>query len=116
NPGSGSEGDMLKSVTESSRRHSQALSYIPGEGVLLAGATTEYRLGHLIAEGGEGRVYAIQQRDDVVAKVYKELDLSHRGKLAAMVSRGSRSLRRVCAWPLTALSDGNDETVGFVME
>src|SRR4051812_4513293 len=100
---------MLKSVSESARRHNQALSYIPDTGSLLAGGNMEYRLDNLIAEGGEGKVYAVKGRDDVVAKVYKELDLGRKEKLSVMTQRGSRSLRRVCAWPLSALSDSTDD-------
>lgn len=107
---------MLKGVSESARQHSQAFSYIPGTGVLLAGTTSEYRLDNLIAEGGEGKVYEVKGREDVVAKIYKDQDATRKEKLKLMTERGSRSLRKVCAWPLSPLSDSGDETVGFVME
>jgi DNA-binding helix-hairpin-helix protein with protein kinase domain len=107
---------MLRSVSESSRRHSQALSYIPSTGTLLAGGNTEYRLDGLLAEGGEGRVFEVKGRDDVVAKIYKDLDMSRKEKLRIMTARGTKSLRKVSAWPISALSDSTDETVGFVME
>ncbi len=107
---------MLRGVSESARRHSQAFSYIPDSGALLAGGSTEYRLDGLIAEGGEGRVFEIKGRDELVAKIYKEQDLGRREKLQLMVDRSTRGLRKVSAWPLSALSDSGDEVVGFVME
>jgi len=107
---------MLKGVSESARRQSRALSYIPDSGTLLAGSNREYRLDSLIAEGGEGRVFDVKGHEELVAKIYKEIDLGRKAKLQLMVSRGTRGLRKVCAWPLSPLSDSGDETVGFVME
>src|SRR5512133_261897 len=95
---------MLKGVSESARRQSIALSYVPGDGSLLAGGN------------GEGKIYTVDARDEIVAKIYKELDLNREDKLRLMVGRTTRGLRKVCAWPLTPLYDSQDEAVGFVME
>lgn len=107
---------MLKGVSESARRHTQAFAYVPDTGTLLAGGNSEYRLGSLIAEGGEGKVYEIKGNGDLVAKVYKEYDLGRKEKLQLMARVTTRGLRKVCAWPLSPLSNSTDETVGFVME
>jgi DNA-binding helix-hairpin-helix protein with protein kinase domain len=87
-----------------------------GPGALLAGDSREYRLGQVIAEGGEGIVYRVQGRDDVVAKLYKEWDYSRDAKLHGLIDLSTKRLRRVAAWPLSRLCDAEDRTVGFVME
>lgn len=107
---------MLRSVSESARQFGRAFSYVPTAGTLLAGGNSEYRLGEMIAEGGEGVVFEIEGREELLAKVYKEADPARREKLKLMAQRGSRGLRKVCTWPITPLSDSNDTTVGFVME
>src|SRR5437016_4206329 len=107
---------MVKSVSESARRHAHALSYIPEQGALLAGDAAEIRLGRLLAEGGEGKVYAIEDRSDLVAKIYKDYDLSRREKLQTMLSRSTRGLRKISAWPVFTLQDSTDVTVGFAMQ
>jgi DNA-binding helix-hairpin-helix protein with protein kinase domain len=107
---------MLKSVSESMRRHSQALGYVPDTGSLLAGGNMEYRLADLIAEGGEGKVFYVENREDIVAKVYKEFEPGRKEKLHLMTQMSTKGLRKVCAWPLSALSDSKEETIGFVME
>ncbi|HWA82695.1 MAG TPA: hypothetical protein VG820_04645 [Fimbriimonadaceae bacterium] len=107
---------MLKGVSESARRHTQAFSYVPDTDTLLAGGGNEYRLAELIAEGGEGKVFSIKGHGELVAKVYKEYDLGRKDKLQLMATSATRGLRRVCAWPLVPLSNSMDETVGFVME
>lgn len=107
---------MLKGISESARNFQRAVGYMPDSGSLLAGDTREYRLGDLIAEGGEGKVYFVEQHDDLVAKIYKDLDLHRKEKLQLMISQSSRGLRKVCAWPVSILSDSTDQTVGFIME
>ncbi|AIE84934.1 protein kinase domain-containing protein [Fimbriimonas ginsengisoli] len=87
-----------------------------GPGALLAGDSREYRLGSVIAEGGEGIVYRIQGRDDVVAKLYKEWEYTRDAKLHGLIDVSNKRLRRVAAWPLSRLCDAEDKTVGFVME
>lgn len=85
-------------------------------GSLLAGNRTEYRLAARLAEGGEGVVYRILDRTDVVAKIYREFDHTRGPKLSHLVSVGSKRLHRVAAWPLSVLQDPESKTVGFVME
>lgn len=87
-----------------------------GPGALLAGDSLEYRLGDVLAEGGEGVVHFVRGREDVVAKLYKEWEYGRDEKLRRMIELSSKRLRRVAAWPLSRLSDDQDQTVGFVME
>ena len=76
----------------------------------------EYRLGTLLAEGGEGRVYRLQGREDVLAKLYSEPGIGREVKLEHLIEIGNKRLLHVAAWPLSRLRDSRDETVGFVME
>lgn len=89
----------------------------PGlQGTLLAGDRMEYRLGTPFAEGGEGRVFAIATRQDVVAKIYKEPDCRREAKLRSLLELSNPSLRAIGAWPMSLLRDSQDSMVGFVME
>lgn len=92
------------------------IGYLPEKGTLLAGDKMSYRLGPLIAEGGEGKVYDVDGRVDVVAKIYKESDYTRAEKLRIMIDGSTRGLRKVAAWPLSTLTDSGGSTVGFVME
>lgn len=85
-------------------------------GTLLAGQRTEYRLGDRLAEGGEGIVYRILGRPELVAKICREFDFSREAKLTHLVSEGTKRLHRVSAWPLSVLKDPEDRAVGFVMQ
>jgi len=87
-----------------------------GPGALLAGDSREYRLGNVLAEGGEGIVHYVRDREDVVAKLYKEWEYGRDEKLRRMIALSTKRLRRVAAWPLSQLSDDQDQMVGFVME
>lgn len=86
------------------------------QGRLLAGESREYRLGETIAEGGEGIVYRVQGRDDVVAKLYREWQPGRAEKLTHLIARLTKPLTQIAAWPLSRLTDDRDEVVGFVME
>lgn len=85
-------------------------------GTLFAGDSREYRLAEALAEGGEGVVYRIHGRDDVVAKLYKELDYTRDAKLKLLIGLSDRRLRRVTTVPLSRLRDAEDRLVGYVME
>lgn len=85
-------------------------------GALLAGDRTEYRLGKKIAEGGEGIVYRVEGRSDIVAKIYREFDYTREAKLRQMVGVGNKRLHRVCAWPLSILQEPDAKIAGFVMQ
>jgi len=87
-----------------------------GPGTLLAGDSMEYRLGRQLAEGGEGVVFRLQDRDDVVAKLYKEWQAGRDEKLARLIDLKNKRLTKIAAWPLSQLRNEVDEPIGFVME
>src|SRR5262245_6368090 len=76
------------------------------------------RLGWRIGTGAEGEVYEIQDRDDLVAKVYHEPPPPERAeKLVALSRLGNERLFNLSAWPVSTLRDSLDgDVVGFVMK
>jgi DNA-binding helix-hairpin-helix protein with protein kinase domain len=61
-------------------------------------------LGVELGRGGEGIVYALADRSEVVAKLYHQPpDANKAAKLAAMASLGTERLLRLTAWPLGTL-------------
>ncbi|MEP7338271.1 MAG: tetratricopeptide repeat protein [Acidobacteriota bacterium] len=77
-------------------------------------------MGRQIGTGGEGTVYEIQDRADLVAKIYHEPPSPEKAeKLLALARIGAERLFNLSAWPADVLSDqvpANDgNIVGFVM-
>src|SRR4051794_3262531 len=70
------------------------------------------RLGPLLSEGGEGRVYDVAGVPGAVAKLYKQR--RDDAKLRAMAAMYTPELARVAAWPTTLLRV-NGAAVGFLM-
>lgn len=69
----------------------------------------ELRLGAWIGGGGEGDVFDVVGRSDLVAKIYKTPpDARKTAKLSAMTQLGATSpaLLKFCAWPLSLLYPG----------
>ncbi len=63
-------------------------------------------LGPQLARGGEGSVYPVTDRPDLVAKVYHgPVSAEKAAKLAAMARLPSDRLRRLAAWPMDTLHD-----------
>ncbi|MGB8265448.1 MAG: hypothetical protein WCE44_03935 [Candidatus Velthaea sp.] len=78
-----------------------------------SGATVTIR--KKLGEGGEGVVFAISERSDVVAKIYsKPLSDRQVAKLEQMVFVGDDTLGSVAAWPTGMLYKGA-RPVGFTM-
>jgi len=76
----------------------------------------EIRLGQELGSGGEGSVFAIADRSDVVAKIYaSKPDERKIQKLSAMTGIASPALLRVSAWPVDVLQDVRGVTYGFIM-
>ncbi|CAM2143382.1 Protein kinase domain-containing protein [Pararobbsia alpina] len=76
----------------------------------------EVSLGELIGEGGEGRVYALRDAADHVAKLYREpLPARRQAKLHAMTALGDSYLRTIAAWPVEVLRGEGSRVVGFTM-
>ena len=73
-------------------------------------------LGAELARGGEGAIYEIAGRRDVVAKLYlKAIDRERSEKISALVSLGNEKLQALTAWPIEALRDAAGNTCGFTM-
>lgn len=70
------------------------------------------------AQGGEGKVFNIIGKPNMVAKLYKNglNDVSKERKLLVMVNNPpSKAVMSQIAWPLDVLYDGSNTFVGFVM-
>lgn len=76
------------------------------------------RLGRRIGAGAEGEVYEIQDRNDLVAKVYHEPPPPEKAeKLFVLARLGNERLFNLSTWPVSTLLDAPDgEVVGFVMK
>jgi DNA-binding helix-hairpin-helix protein with protein kinase domain len=76
------------------------------------------RLGRRIGIGAEGEVYEIQDRSDLVAKIYHEPPPPEKAeKLVVLSLLGNERLFNLSAWPVSTLRDAPDgEVVGFVMK
>lgn len=74
------------------------------------------RLGPQLGVGGQGAVYAVANRADVVAKIYLQAPEARAArKLAALVQAGDPRLESVSAWPQTVLRDAGGGVSGFLM-
>ncbi len=76
------------------------------------------KLGSRIGIGAEGEVYEIQDRTDLVAKLYHEPPSAEKAEKFVVLSRlGNERLFNLSAWPVDALRDAPDgAVVGFVMK
>jgi len=73
-------------------------------------------LGKELGKGGEGAVYEIANRPDVVAKIYhKPVDVEKAEKIEAQASMKANGLLSLTAWPLELLRTAGNEPCGFVM-
>jgi DNA-binding helix-hairpin-helix protein with protein kinase domain len=75
------------------------------------------RLGRRIGTGAEGEVYDIQDRSDLVAKIYHQAPpLEKAEKLVVLSNLGNERLFNLAAWPVyTLLGEPDGEVAGFVM-
>jgi DNA-binding helix-hairpin-helix protein with protein kinase domain len=73
-------------------------------------------LGEEVGSGGEGAVYTVQNRPELVAKVYHAaVDSTKAAKLLAMAQASSRDLLRVAAWPVDVLRLTRDGRIGGLL-
>lgn len=74
-------------------------------------------LGAELGRGGEGSVFDVGERRDLVAKLYhQDPDAEKGAKLAAMVRLGSARLLRLATWPVETLHrEPGGPVVGFLM-
>lgn len=77
-----------------------------------------YSLTNIIASGAEGHIFAIEDNDSLLAKIYhpKYVDEEKEKKIVYMISHSlNRELLAYVAWPMDALYDGSNKFIGFVM-
>lgn len=75
-----------------------------------------YKLGQEIGAGGNGVVYAVSRRPELVAKIQKSALSQHDvDKLDVLVRAATPELLEVAAWPTDLLKAANGQVVGFVM-
>jgi DNA-binding helix-hairpin-helix protein with protein kinase domain len=75
------------------------------------------RLGPKVGAGGEGAVYEVEGRGEVVAKIYHETPPRERAeKLLALARLGNARLLKLAAWPVDVLRvEASGQTAGFLM-
>lgn len=76
------------------------------------------RLGAELGRGGEGSVYALADRADVVAKLYhRQPSPEKSAKIVAMARLGSERLLKLAAWPTSPIHGGSrgGPVLGFLM-
>src|SRR5262245_6716581 len=76
------------------------------------------RPGRKIGVGGEGEVYEVEDRLDLVAKLYHRRFSDEKAeKLLVLSKLGTQRLRRISAWPVDVLLDKPEgKIIGFVMD
>jgi DNA-binding helix-hairpin-helix protein with protein kinase domain len=73
-------------------------------------------LGPELGRGGEGAVFEVRDRPDLVAKIYmRRPDRDHAAKLAAMASSGDERTLKLAAWPTGTVHERSGQTLGFLM-
>src|SRR5215470_15217573 len=97
---------------------SQANVIRPVHGSFLTSKSEIVRLERRIGVGAEGEVYEIQDRSDLVAKIYHEPPSPEKAeKLVALSRLGNERLFNLSAWPVDVLRDAPEgAVVGFVMK
>ena len=75
-----------------------------------------YKLGQEIGAGGNGVIYTIARRPELVAKISKYALARHdMEKLDALVHGATPDLLNVAAWPIDCLKSSTGHVIGFVM-
>ncbi len=74
------------------------------------------QFGSELGSGGEGAVYELRDRSDVVVKLYhKPLDPEKSAKIITMAKFANERLLRLTAWPTEPIHVGSGTIVGFTM-
>ena len=75
-----------------------------------------YTLGQQIGAGGNGVVYAVARRPELVAKIHKQVLSAHDiDKLDVLVRAATPDLLSVAAWPIDCLKSRAGQMVGYLM-
>lgn len=75
-----------------------------------------YRLSQEIGAGGNGVIYTVSRRPELVAKIHKHHLAQHDvDKLDALTRGATPELLSVAAWPIDLLKSAKGQVVGFVM-
>lgn len=83
--------------------------------VLLDSRGNHVSLGGLLGRGGEGSVYEVSGRTDLVAKLYHgPIDAVHADKLRAMVAARDAQLAQLTTWPVEVLF-GSDKRLSGIL-
>jgi DNA-binding helix-hairpin-helix protein with protein kinase domain len=74
-------------------------------------------LGNELGRGGEGTVFEIHGKKNLVAKLYlNQPDQEKADKILGMVSAGNERLLRLAAWPLDSIHSRTGNLLGFSMQ
>lgn len=75
-----------------------------------------FALGKRIGKGGEGEVFAVENKPDSAVKIYKsELRVKREPKVRAMVLADLADTTKLVAFPAAIATDGKGGFLGFVM-
>jgi DNA-binding helix-hairpin-helix protein with protein kinase domain len=84
--------------------------------ILRSSRGEEIRLGRQIGEGGEGRIFEAQGRDEIAVKFYRpDKAAARRDKVGAMVASAWSKTNSLVAYPIDALYTSAGAFVGFTM-
>ncbi|GGN97766.1 helix-hairpin-helix domain-containing protein [Saccharibacillus kuerlensis] len=83
---------------------------------IVTGSGAEVSFGQELGRGGEGSVFEVTGRSDLVAKLYHQpLPKEKQEKIEAMVRLKTERLLRFTVWPVDVLRDAGRRIVGFLM-
>lgn len=85
---------------------------------LLDAAGRRLQIGQELGSGGEGSVFELRDRSDLVVKLYhKPLDAEKAAKIAGMTKVANDRLLKLTAWPIEPIRAGSPSgpVVGFTM-
>ncbi|WP_172253870.1 protein kinase domain-containing protein [Saccharibacillus deserti] len=83
---------------------------------IVSGRGADVIFGQELGRGGEGSVFEVAGRPEVVAKIYhKPLPKEKQDKIEAMVRLKTERLLRFTVWPVEVLRDSGRRVIGFLM-
>ena len=83
---------------------------------LLDSAGRPLQLGPQLGSGGEGSVFELRDRSDLVVKLYhKSLEPEKASKIASMAKSANERLLRLTAWPTEPIRIGSGNGAGTIV-